>query len=121
MSKMRDHLISTGEFHANMSKCHKAMAAECEEDSPADVFHKAAAECHAQMAAKCLDAAKAESGDLEKADQLQPTKVSAVNPSPQPRAVYRDGQRIMPAAGAGEMPPNVPAIYQKIFAQESED
>lgn len=111
-SRMKQHLIDMGEHFAKMAKCHQDANNDFE---GGDVFHKSAAAANLEMCEKCLSMAKADGGDDERDfSKLQPTKISAVNPSPQPRPVYREGQRIMPA-GAGDAVPNTPSIFSKVF------
>ena len=120
MSRMKDHMLATGEFHAAMSKAHTDCAENCEDESQQE-FHKAAAACHAQQADRCLQMCKSiDGGDERDFSKLVPTAVSGVAPTApaaKARPVFRDGQRIF-NAGAGDAIPNHPSTFEKIFGTD---
>jgi hypothetical protein len=127
MSTMKNHLADfhkrASEHHANMAG-HFQRIAKCVEKTEAANGsgketlsamadeHVAMSEYHSAACDKC---AKAAASDLEKANQVMPTRVSAIAPTAPARAVPRFGQPETPAAAA------VPYQFAKLVEIDERD
>jgi len=122
MSNVSEHLHA---FHKAMHEDRKrAIAnheAQLDKADGKEEFHKAeierhklALQHHADGMQECSKALAAE--DLAKfnPDQLVPTRVSAIAPPPEVRAIPRAGQRLPAAAD-----PSTDALFEKIFGLQS--
>jgi hypothetical protein len=100
-SEVRHHVVKSAEFHTRRAAAHLAKCEKYEMDDEDRNFHKAAYEDHEAMAQHFVAMCKAiDAGDLAKSD-LQPSEVSAINPTPgNVRPVLRVGQREISRSGA---------------------